>query len=276
VAFTAESLLNGPLSVYNMDDLKTTTAIFKILKDVNDSNVSLSKENFRMIAITAEEALLQRRQLSQEVVASLLRELARLLTRKDIPKFYLLELIRHITSVLTNLFRNIVACRGCSRRTTRDTVSMALTIRLSTLRPPTQSTLSCSPLSSLSPKQPKTHQTMIRRWLNYHVVSVDKPFSKWKAPLPSRNFFNKTLNFLIPNDIVLMIHSDERSKIVAFTHIAKGNVIHFPVQVRPLLKALLIAMLRSLSFLDIEDSCIGIVPVLSHPKQQEKALLATI
>ena len=73
LAFTAESLLNGPLSVYNMDDLKTTTAFFRILKDINDSKIGIFKTHFRLIAITVEEVLLKRRQLSQEVAASLLR-----------------------------------------------------------------------------------------------------------------------------------------------------------------------------------------------------------
>ena len=82
-----------------MDDLKTTTAFFSILKDINDSKVSISSNQFRMIAITAEEILLKRRQLSQEVVASLLREMAMLLKRKEIPKLYLLELVRQIVSV---------------------------------------------------------------------------------------------------------------------------------------------------------------------------------
>ena len=52
MAFTAESLLNGPLAVYNMDDLKTTSAYFRILKDVNDTNTPLFQSHFRLIAIT--------------------------------------------------------------------------------------------------------------------------------------------------------------------------------------------------------------------------------
>lgn len=73
LAFTTESLLNGPLSVYNMDDLKATTALFTILRDITDNGVHINSEHFRMIAISLEEVLLKRRQLSQEVVASLLR-----------------------------------------------------------------------------------------------------------------------------------------------------------------------------------------------------------
>ena len=83
-------MLNGPLAVYNMDDLKTTTAFFRILKDLNDAHIALSQTHFRMIAITTEEVLIKRRQLSQEISASLLRELARLLTKKEVPKLYLL------------------------------------------------------------------------------------------------------------------------------------------------------------------------------------------
>ena len=52
MAFTAESLLNGPLAVYNMDDLKTTSAYFRILKDVNDTNTPIFQSQFRLIAIT--------------------------------------------------------------------------------------------------------------------------------------------------------------------------------------------------------------------------------
>lgn len=100
IAFTAESLLNGPLAVYNMDDLKATSALYRILRDVNDSSVDISKEQFRMIAVSLEETLLKRRQLSQEVVASLLRETIRLMLREGIPKMYLIELVRIISSVL--------------------------------------------------------------------------------------------------------------------------------------------------------------------------------
>ena len=45
-------MLNGPLAVYNMDDLKTTTAFFKILKDINDSKINITSTHFRMIAIS--------------------------------------------------------------------------------------------------------------------------------------------------------------------------------------------------------------------------------
>jgi len=105
LVFTAESLLNGPLSVYNMDDLKTTTAFYQVLRDINDSGCFINSEHFRMLAITFEETLLRRRQLNQEVCASLLREMARLLPKKQIPKLYLLELIRAIISVLIYLIQ---------------------------------------------------------------------------------------------------------------------------------------------------------------------------
>lgn len=42
LVFTAESLLNGPLSVYNMDDLKATNSLFKIMRDINKSKVKLT------------------------------------------------------------------------------------------------------------------------------------------------------------------------------------------------------------------------------------------
>jgi hypothetical protein len=48
-----------------MDDLKVTTSLFRILRDINDSAVSLTREQFRILAISLEETLLRRRQLSQ-------------------------------------------------------------------------------------------------------------------------------------------------------------------------------------------------------------------
>lgn len=82
-----------------MDDLKATSALFKILRDINDNSIQVNREEFRMLGISLEESLLKRRQLSQEVVASLLREVVRLLTHKEVPKLYLLELVRTIASV---------------------------------------------------------------------------------------------------------------------------------------------------------------------------------
>ncbi len=73
LVFTAESLLNGPLSVYSMDDHKATTSLFKIMRDINHSKITVNNELSRLIAITLEEALIKKRQLSQEVVGSLLR-----------------------------------------------------------------------------------------------------------------------------------------------------------------------------------------------------------
>jgi hypothetical protein len=35
IVFTGESIINGPLSVYNMDDTKMTTHLYKIFKDLN-------------------------------------------------------------------------------------------------------------------------------------------------------------------------------------------------------------------------------------------------
>jgi hypothetical protein len=65
LVFASESLLNGPLSVYNMDDLKVTTNFFKILRDINHHKTSINQEHFRLISMTLEEVLIKRRQLSQ-------------------------------------------------------------------------------------------------------------------------------------------------------------------------------------------------------------------
>lgn len=35
IVFTGQSIINGPLSVYNMDDIKMTTHFYKIFKDLN-------------------------------------------------------------------------------------------------------------------------------------------------------------------------------------------------------------------------------------------------
>lgn len=80
IVFTGQSIINGPLSVYNMDDIKMTTHLYKILKDLNNSKeAKITKELYRLICITMEEAFVKRRQLSQEVVGSFTREIAILL-----------------------------------------------------------------------------------------------------------------------------------------------------------------------------------------------------
>ena len=44
VVFTGESIINGPLSVYNMDDVKMITHFYKILKDINsDKSTKITK-----------------------------------------------------------------------------------------------------------------------------------------------------------------------------------------------------------------------------------------
>lgn len=98
LVFTAESLLNGPLSVYSMDDHKATTSLFKIMRDINHSKITVNNELSRLIAITLEEALIKKRQLSQEVVGSLLRQLSFYLLREEVPKAYFLELMRQVAS----------------------------------------------------------------------------------------------------------------------------------------------------------------------------------
>ena len=51
--FTCESIINGPLSVYNMDDTKMTTHLYKIFKDINnDKDFKITKELYRLICIT--------------------------------------------------------------------------------------------------------------------------------------------------------------------------------------------------------------------------------
>lgn len=37
IVFTGQSIINGPLSVYNMDDIKMTAHFYRILKDLNRS-----------------------------------------------------------------------------------------------------------------------------------------------------------------------------------------------------------------------------------------------
>ena len=89
-----ESIINGPLSVYNMDDLTVSTNFYRILRDINhqkyQDKVKFTKENFRLLGITIEECFIKRRQLSQEIVGSFLREMSILLCRADLPKLYLL------------------------------------------------------------------------------------------------------------------------------------------------------------------------------------------
>jgi hypothetical protein len=66
VVFTGESIINGPLSVYNMDDAKMITHFYKIMKDINaDKTIKITKEIYRLICITLDEAFVKRRQLSQ-------------------------------------------------------------------------------------------------------------------------------------------------------------------------------------------------------------------
>lgn len=66
VVFTGEKIINGPLSVYNMDDAKMITHFYKIMKDINaDKTIKITKEIYRLICITLYEAFVKRRQLSQ-------------------------------------------------------------------------------------------------------------------------------------------------------------------------------------------------------------------
>ena len=62
-----ESILNGPLSVYNMDDVTVTSNFYKILRDINSNQFKkhLNKESFRLLGISLDECFIKRRQLSQ-------------------------------------------------------------------------------------------------------------------------------------------------------------------------------------------------------------------
>lgn len=72
--------------------------------------------------MTLEECFIKRRQLSQEIVGSFLREISILVMRDDVPKIYLLELIRLIGSVICLLIcdRNTARCQECSNKTMKD------------------------------------------------------------------------------------------------------------------------------------------------------------
>jgi len=104
MVFTMESIINGPLSVYSMDDLSVSTNFYRIFRDINhvknQSKIKFRKELFRLLCITIEECFIKRRQLSQEIVGSFLREICTVLLRPDVPKLYLLEMIRLIASVI--------------------------------------------------------------------------------------------------------------------------------------------------------------------------------
>lgn len=43
IAFTGESIINGPLSVYNMDDIKMTKHLFRIMRDLNLKETKINK-----------------------------------------------------------------------------------------------------------------------------------------------------------------------------------------------------------------------------------------
>lgn len=97
IVFTGQSIINGPLSVYQMDDAKMTGHFYRVLKDINagkdakeGKETKIGKELYRMICVTLEEMFVKRRQLSQEVIGSFAREVAILLSTKEIPKLYLL------------------------------------------------------------------------------------------------------------------------------------------------------------------------------------------
>ncbi len=76
IIFTGESIVNGPLSVYCMDDGKIVGHFYRLMRDVNEKGVRVGKELYRLLGVTLEEIFVKRRQLSQEVVASFAREIA--------------------------------------------------------------------------------------------------------------------------------------------------------------------------------------------------------
>ena len=94
IVFTMESIINGPLSVYSMDDLSVSTNFYRIFRDINyhknQAKIKIDKETFRLLGITIEETLIKRRQLSQEIVGSFLKEISVVMGRADLPKLYLL------------------------------------------------------------------------------------------------------------------------------------------------------------------------------------------
>ncbi len=71
VVFTAESIINGPASVFSMADHKESIAFFRILKDINriDSKEKLPIEIYRLVLMVVDQMLFKKRQLSIEVVA---------------------------------------------------------------------------------------------------------------------------------------------------------------------------------------------------------------
>ncbi len=56
IVFTMESIINGPLSVYSMDDLSVSTNFYRIFRDINHQKyrekVKFTKEIFRLLGIT--------------------------------------------------------------------------------------------------------------------------------------------------------------------------------------------------------------------------------
>jgi len=65
IVFTGESIINGPLSVYNMDDVKMTRHLFKIIRDLNNKDCKITKEVYRLLCISLDQGFVKRRQLSQ-------------------------------------------------------------------------------------------------------------------------------------------------------------------------------------------------------------------
>lgn len=50
-----------------------TTHFYKIMRDINNKDVKVTEEVFRLISITLEETFIKRRQLSAEIVGSFIR-----------------------------------------------------------------------------------------------------------------------------------------------------------------------------------------------------------
>jgi hypothetical protein len=108
VVFTAESIINGPVSMFNMADHREAVNFYRILKDINkaDKKIVFSQEIYRMLLKIMDEMMFKKRQLSVEVVACVAREITLAAKRKEAPKVILLEVIRMLSNVSMFQCRN--------------------------------------------------------------------------------------------------------------------------------------------------------------------------
>ena len=123
VVFTAESIINGPASIFSMADHREAVNFYRILKDMNkaDKKIVFEREIFRMLLKIIDEMMFRRRQLSVEVVASVAREITLAAKRKEAPKAILLEVLRMLSNVSMHQYRNTTESSECLRKTTKAT-----------------------------------------------------------------------------------------------------------------------------------------------------------